>query len=91
MLSLDADSSIPSATENSSVSSSNSLMSACKHRGKSLIQIRNKSESKLNLCGTPALTFYQLDDCSLRTTLCCLSAKKTFKRLESGPFNPFYI
>ena len=90
MLSLDADSSIPSATENSSVSSSNSLMSACKHRGKSLIQIRNKSESKLNLCGTPALTFYQLD-CSLRTTLSCLSAKKTFKRLESGPFNPFYI
>lgn len=86
MLSLDTDSSIPSATENSSVSSSNSLMSACKHRGKSLIQIRNKSESKLNPCGTPALTFYQLDDCSLRTTLCRISVKKDSKRLRKGPF-----
>ena len=59
-----------STTENSDVSSADSLMSACKARGKSLIQIRNKSGPKTDLCGTLALTFFQLHNCLLRTTLC---------------------
>ena len=44
-----------STTENSDVSSANSLISACKPRGESLIQIRNKSGPKT---GTPSLHFF---------------------------------
>ena len=50
-------------TENSNVSSANSLMSQCKPRGKSLIKIRNNSGPKTDPCGTPALSFSLLDDC----------------------------
>ena len=37
-------------------------MSAIKPRGKPWIYIRNKSEPKTDPCGTPAYTFFQLDE-----------------------------
>ena len=58
-------------------------MSACKSRGKSLIEIRNKSGPKTDPCGTPALTFFRLDKQPF--------AVKECRTLRSGPFIPLHL
>ena len=41
--------------------------------------------------GTPALTFFTVENCSLRITRCFLSFKKSRKRFSKFPDMPFWV
>lgn len=60
-------------TEKSAVSSAKSLVFVVKPSGKSLIYTKKNRGPRIEPYGTPALNFDQFDQCSLRSTLWCLS------------------
>ena len=53
--------------------------------------MRKKSRPKTDPCGTPVLTFFQLDDCPLGTTRSHRSVKSDSIRQRSEPCIPLLL
>ena len=49
------------------------------------MQIKNNKGRKMEPWGTPVLTFFHVENCPLRTTLCFLCFKKSSKRFSKFP------
>ena len=88
---LVADIFILSTTEKSEILFAKSLTFVVRPFERSLIQIKNNNEPRMDPCGPADSIFDHEDSWPFNTTLCFLSLKKSLRVLKRLPDIPFYF